>query len=176
MANDPRNIIICPSCGTENIEGADTCSHCTADLRSVDVPESTQADSDSDLALPVSSIRFEKPQIVAPTATIRETVAAMRVGMTGAVVVMEGDQIVGIITERDLLKRVAGVDGGMTSPVSEFMTKDPVTLRHTDPMAVALNKMGEGGFRHIPITQDHELVGIATARDVMAWVLGKYFG
>ncbi len=176
MANDLRNIVICPSCGTENIEGADTCSHCTADLRSVDVPESTQTDSESDLALPVSSIRFEKPQIVAPTATIRETVAAMRLGLTGAVVVMEGEKIVGILTERDLLKRVAGVDGGMTSLVSEYMTKDPVTLRHTDPMAVALNKMGGGGFRHIPITRDHELIGIATARDVMAWVLGKYFG
>ena len=176
MANDPRNIVICPSCGTENIEGADTCSHCTADLRSVDVPESTQTATDSDLALPVSSIRFEKPQVVPPSATIRETVAAMRMGMTGAVVIVDGERIAGIITERDILKRIAGVEGGMAATVTEYMTKDPVTLRHTDPMAVALNKMGEGGFRHIPIVKDHELIGIATARDVMAWVLGKYFG
>ncbi len=176
MANDPRNIVICPSCGTENIEGADTCSHCMADLRSVDVPESTQTDSESDLALPISSIRFEQPQIVAPTATIRETVAAMRLTVTGAVVIMEAGRVAGIITERDILKRIAGVAGGMSAPVTEHMTKDPVVLRQTDSMAVALNKMGEGGFRHIPITQDGEVVGIVTARDVMAWVLGKYFG
>ncbi|MEO6398655.1 MAG: CBS domain-containing protein [Tepidiformaceae bacterium] len=176
MANDPRNILICPSCGTENIEGSDTCEHCTADLRSVDVPESTQTATDSDLALPVSSIRFERPPTVPPTATVREAVDAMLGGRTGAVVVLDAGRISGILTERDVLKRIAGLADSSAAPVSEFMTKDPVTLRHNDPMAHALNKMGEGGFRHIPITQDGQLIGIATARDVMAWVLGKYFG
>jgi CBS domain-containing protein len=55
------------------------------------------------------------------------------------------------------------------------MTPDPVVLRDDDTMAMALNKMGDGGFRHIPIVKSGELVGIITARDVMSWVLGKYF-
>lgn len=176
MANDPRNIVICPSCGAENIEGSDTCEHCTADLRSVDVPESTQTATESDLALPVSSIRLEKPRTVPPSASVREAVNAMLTGPTGAVVVVDGGRITGIVTERDVLKRIAGMEERMSAPVGEVMTKDPVTLRHTDPMAHALNKMGEGGFRHIPVTRDGELTGIVTARDVMAWVLGKYFG
>ncbi|MEP6870775.1 MAG: CBS domain-containing protein [Anaerolineaceae bacterium] len=176
MANKQRNIVICPSCGAENIEGADSCDHCTADLGSVDVPESTQMDTDSDLALPISSVRFEKPQTVPLSATVREAVEAMLRGMTGAVVVLDSGRIVGILTERDVLKRIAGKGELMAEPVSAYMTKDPVTLRHTDPMAHALNKMGVGGFRHIPVTRDGELVGIATARDVMAWVMGKYFG
>ena len=176
MANNQRNIVICPSCGAENIEGADSCEHCTADLRSVDVPESTQMDTDSDFALPISSVRFEKPQTVPSSATVREAVEAMLRGKTGAVVVLHAGRIVGILTERDVLKRVAGKGELMAAPVSAYMTKDPVTLRHTDPMAHALNKMGVGGFRHIPVMRDGELVGIATARDVMAWVMGKYFG
>jgi len=50
-----------------------------------------------------------------------------------------------------------------------------VVLRDDDTMAMALNKMGDGGFRHIPIVRGGELVGMITARDVMGWVLGKYF-
>ena len=176
MANDPRNIVICPSCGTENIEGADSCEHCMADLRSVDVPDSTQTATESDLALPVSSIRFEKPQIVSPSASVRDAVNAMRIGLTGAVVVMDGERVAGILTERDVLKRIADLDGHMAAPVADYMTKDPVTLRHNDPMTHALNKMAVGGFRHIPVTREGELIGIVTVRDVMAWVLGKYFG
>ena len=176
MANNPRNIVICPSCGTENIEGADTCEHCMADLGSVDVPESTQTGTESDFALPVSSIRFEKPHTVDPSTPVRDAIDAMLKGMTGAVVVMDGRRIAGILTERDVLKRIAGLDERMAEPVSRYMTKDPVTLRHTDPMAHALNRMGDGGFRHIPVTRDGELMGIVTARDVMAWVMEKYFG
>ena len=176
MTNDQRNIVICPSCGSDNVEGADSCEHCMADLRSVDVPESTQAATESDLALPVSSIRFEKPQTVAPSATVRQAIDAMLKGMTGAVVVMDAGRVVGILTERDVLKRIAGLEERMSAPVSDYMTKDPVMLSFTDPMTYAMNKMGSSDFRHIPVTRDGELVGIVTARDVMGWVLGKYFG
>ncbi len=176
MANDQRNIVICPSCGTENIEGADTCEHCTADLRGADVPESTQVDTDSDLALPISSIRFERPQTVPSSATVSDAVDAMLTGKIGAVVIMDDGRIVGILTERDVLKRIAGIGERMAAPVSDYMTRDPVILRDSDPMAHAMNKMGVGGFRHIPVIQNGNLIGIATARDVMAWVMGKYFG
>jgi CBS domain-containing protein len=56
------------------------------------------------------------------------------------------------------------------------MTHDPVVLRDDDLMATALHKMGTGGFRHIPLVRDGELVAIITARDVVSWLLGHYFG
>jgi CBS domain-containing protein len=55
------------------------------------------------------------------------------------------------------------------------MTPDPVVLREDDTMAFALNKMGDGGFRHVPVVRDGELVGMITVRDIMNWVLGRYF-
>jgi CBS domain-containing protein len=55
------------------------------------------------------------------------------------------------------------------------MTPDPVVLRVDDSMAVALNKMGVGGFRHVPVTRDGTLVGLVTARDLMSWVMGRFF-
>ena len=46
------------------------------------------------------------------------------------------------------------------------MTPDPVVLRHDDTIAVAINKMAVGGFRHIPIVEDGRPTGVVTARDV----------
>jgi CBS domain-containing protein len=175
MANGPKNVVICPSCGHENIEGVDTCENCMTDLRTLDVPESVQIASEGDLTLPVSSLRLSKGRTVTADSTVRDAVAVMRDGATGAAVVTAGGSIVGIFTERDVLKRVACEPGALDAPVSAYMTADPVVLRDDDMMAVALNKMAAGGFRHIPVVRNGQLVAIVTARDVMSWVLGRYF-
>lgn len=176
MSSEPTNIVICPSCGFRNIEGTDTCEHCQADLRTVDVPEIFQVASESDLLLPVASLRLRPPAAVPPTATVAEAVTAMQGDTTGAVVITEAGQITGIFTERDVLKKCAGNAASSSQPVADYMTHDPVVLRLDDSMAVALNKMGVGEFRHIPIVgEDQELIGIVTARDVWQWVMGRYF-
>lgn len=175
MSVEQRNVVVCPSCGTENIEGVDTCEHCLMDLRSIDVPESAQVVPESDLTLPVSMARMTRPRTVSPDATVRQAVEEMRADPSGAVVVMELGRVVGIFTDRDVLMRVAGIPGAMDEPVARYMTPDPVVLREDDMMATALNKMGDGGFRHIPVVREGELVGMVTVRDIMNWVLGRYF-
>lgn len=175
MSVEQRNVVVCPSCGTENIEGVDSCEHCLMDLRSIDVPESAQVVPESDLTLPVSGARMTRPRTVSPGQTVRQAIDEMRTDPSGAVVVVEQGRVVGIFTDRDVLLRVAGVPGVMDEPVARYMTADPVVLRQDDMMATALNKMGDGGFRHIPVVRDGELVGMVTVRDIMNWVLGRYF-
>jgi CBS domain-containing protein len=176
VSNESTNIVVCPSCGAENIEGTDTCQNCQADLRSIDVPEIYQVASESDLLLPVSSLRLRKPETVRPTVSVSEAVAVMQRDPTGAVIIVDDGKIIGIFTERDLLKKCAGDPDALAAPVNEYMTHDPVVLRVTDSMAIALNKMGVGGFRHIPIIQEGGgLLGIVTARDVWQWLMGRYF-
>ncbi len=89
---------------------------------------------------------------VTPKTSVADAIHAMIVRRIGCVLVCEDDQLVGIFTERDVLLRVveSGTNPRIT-PVSEFMTKNPETLRVTDEVAYALNKMSVGGFRHIPI-------------------------
>jgi CBS domain-containing protein len=169
------NIVICPSCGAENIEGVDTCENCMQDLRSLDVPDTFQVASESDLTCRLDEIRLSRPQTVTRSMTVREVVPILRADPSGAVVVVDDDRIVGIFTDRDVLKRVAGVDGALDQPVSRYMTPDPVILHHDDTMAAALNKMGDGGFRHIPMVRDSRLAAIVTVRDIMHWLLGQYF-
>jgi len=175
MTIEPTNIVVCPSCGAENIEGVDTCENCLADLRSVDVPVTAQIASESDLNRPVGSIRLSKAKSVPSSATVREAVAAMQGEASGAVVVTLGGRVAGIFTERDVLKKIAGEPSRLDDLVTAHMTPDPVVLREDDAMAAALNKMGDGGFRHIPIVRDGELVAMVTGRDVWAWILGRYF-
>ncbi len=175
MVAKQENIVICPSCGAENIEGADNCERCMSDLRSIDVPETTQIVSESDLLIPISSVRMTRPRTISAAASVREAVAAMKDDPTGAVVVVNEGKTVGIFTDRDVLKKVAAKPGALAESIAGYMTHDLVVLREDDTMAYALNKMGDGGFRHIPVTRDGELVGMITVRDVMNWVLGRYF-
>ena len=77
------------------------------------------------------------------------------------VLVLDGERLVGIFTDRDAVLKVAGrsLDG---IAVGDVMTPDPVVLRHDDPIAVAIHKMAVGGFRHIPIVEDGRPTGVVT--------------
>lgn len=172
---DRTNIVICPHCGAENIEGSDLCGNCSMDLRTVDVPDSTRPASDSPFLTPISALRIREAATVPVSATVADTVAKLRGQTSGAIVVLSGTKIAGIFTERDVLKKVAGIDGIAAQPISAFMTPDPVVLRDDDTMAYALNKMGDGGFRHIPVTRGGALIGLLTAREVLGWVMSTYF-
>ncbi len=175
MSSEPANVIVCPSCGAENIEGSDACERCLMDLTSVDVPDAAQVLNESDLALPIAAARWSKPVTIQASSTVREAIRLMQAERSGAVVVLDGLAIAGIFTDRDVLTRVATRDDVLDAPVSTVMTPDPVVLREDDLMAYALNKMGDGGFRHIPVVRDGQLVGILTGRDVLNWVMGRYF-
>ncbi len=170
------NVVLCPDCGHENIEGSDNCENCGADLRTLDVPETMQPASESDLSRPLGEAQLSKPLTIDERATVREAIKQLRAEHVGALVVVRGSEVVGIFTERDVLKKVAATRQSLDVAVTEVMTRDPVVLRDDDSMAVALNKMGVGGFRHIPLTHEGKLVAIVSVRDVLKWVLGRYLG
>ena len=165
----PADMVACPRCGHENVRGADACDECLSDLSALGMPSSEQFDT------PLSEVRLSKPTIVRATATVREAVYAIVADHSGAAVVVGPAGIVGVFTERDVLHKIAGRPLALGEPVSLYMTKDPVVLRDDDTMAHALNKMGLGGFRHIPLARDGQPVAMVTARDVMQWLMSCYF-
>ena len=114
------NIVVCPSCGAENIEGVDTCENCLMDLRTVDVPVTHQVEGESDLLELLSSARLSKPRVMRPGATVREAVRVLAGEPTGAVVVADGDRVVGIFTERDVLKRIAAHQERLDDPTKRW--------------------------------------------------------
>lgn len=168
MTSAQTGHVVCPRCGHGNIMGMDACENCMAALTSPGEPE-------SDLLLPLTEIRLSRIKVAAPDASVREAVAVLRQEASGAIIVVQHGEVVGIFTERDFLKRIAGHPERLDEPLSKHMTPDPVILRDTDTMAIAVNKMGLGGFRHIPLVHDGRLVALVTGRDVMQWLMMRYF-
>jgi CBS domain-containing protein len=84
----------------------------------------------------------------------------------GAVLVMEGERLVGILTERDMLKAVAqGFKD--EAKVSEWMTRHPETIEASDSTEHAAALMIHGGFRHLPVLEEGRVAGIVSIRDLM---------
>ena len=101
---------------------------------------------------------------------VREAVAIMREHHVGCVLVVEGERLAGILTERDLLLKMEHAD--LDGPVSRLMTPDPETLSPDDPIVYALNKMSVGGFRHVPLVDgDGRPVGVVSVKDVVDYIV-----
>jgi CBS domain-containing protein len=99
-------------------------------------------------------------------ATLGEAAAKMAERGVGAVVVLEGDAIAAILTERDVMKAVAAGQDGSAS-VTDWMTRHPDTIEPGDTTDHAASLMIHGGFRHLPVVEEGKVVGIVSIRDLM---------
>jgi CBS domain-containing protein len=100
--------------------------------------------------------------------TVLETVQAMVEHNIGAVPVLHNDKLVGIFSERDLMKRVVaeGRDPRSTC-MAEVMTDDPLTISTHEDLETCMALMRRHGFRHLPVCHDGHLVGIVSLRDIL---------
>jgi CBS domain-containing protein len=107
---------------------------------------------------------------VEPTTSISEAAARMTERGVGAAVVLTGDTVSGILTERDVLRAVAtgSVEG---THVAAWMSRDPETIETSDSTGSAAAIMIHGGFRHLPVCDDGKPVGIVSIRDLMKVVV-----
>jgi len=105
---------------------------------------------------------------VAADTTLGDAARQMRGRNVGAAVVMEVDRIVGIFTERDLLRAIADSRHPDQGRVQSYMTPDPITLPPDHPPSEAARIMTERRFRHIPVVDQGRLVGIVSIRDLVS--------
>jgi CBS domain-containing protein len=128
-----------------------------------------------DDALRNASIRALDPQpavTVDEETSIADSIRCMIDQGIGAVLVTRGGRAVGIFTERDVLKRVSSRGSDHGQPVSAVMTPDPECLDLDDGIGFALNRMIEGGFRHVPILDgDGRPVAVLSLREVVAFIV-----
>jgi CBS domain-containing protein len=105
------------------------------------------------IQIPLKSLSLKEAFSVKPSTSVAECLAIMASNNYGCLLIHSDDnKIIGLISERDVLKKSLTKDGKFgTAPVSEFMTKDPQTLKANLSIARALHLMSVGGFRHIPV-------------------------
>ncbi len=155
----------CPACGYESLIGTDTCENCGADVAGRDLPQQALTFRGPLLGGNVDDLGGPDPLLVAVDTPVDAVIDRMQDAEQDCALIVDGDRLVGIFTDRDAVLKVAGKPHE-TLLVRELMTPDPVVLRHDDPIAVAIHKMAIGGFRHIPIVEAGRPTGIVTARDI----------
>ena len=100
--------------------------------------------------------------------TVLETVRAMVERNIGAVPVIHGGKLVGIFSERDLMRRVVaeGRDPRSTC-IAEVMTDDPMVVGTAEDLETCMTLMRRHGFRHLPVCHEGHLVGVVSLRDIL---------
>jgi CBS domain-containing protein len=159
----------CPSCGCTNLPGAETCSNCQQDLTKWDLPHPRDRVERSLMEEHVRVLPVHPPETVLPETPLSVAIARMLESNIGAVLVVDAaGQLLGILSERDLLKKVAGIHEGYAElPVSRFMTARPETVAPTDTLNFALQKMDAGGYRHVPVVDNGRPISVVSVRDMI---------
>lgn len=103
---------------------------------------------------------------IRPTTTVAEAATLMGTRHAGSALVMEDEALVAIFTERDVLRAMAADFDSGREPVSNWMTRDPVTVEPEVSTEEALDRMLEGHFRHLPVVQADMVVGVVSIRDL----------
>jgi len=104
---------------------------------------------------------------IEPTVTLSEAARVMRRREVGAAVVTSGGDLVGIFTERDLLRAIAEGCHPDEKRVESYMTPDPVTLPPDHLPSEAAQIMHDRKFRHIPVVEDGDVIGVVSIRDLV---------
>lgn len=166
----------CPFCGHKNLPGDDRCKHCLHSLMQKSLPHTRRrGDTFQDALLnePVSELLTGADLLVcSPDDTVAEILAIFQKEKKGCVLVYKKKKLVGILSNRDLLLRVAEVHRDLGKlKVEDVMTRDPGWVRPEDPIAFAVNKMAMGGYRHVPVLNaDGTPVSILLIRDVLRYL------
>ncbi len=168
----------CPACGHKNLPGSDECEACQGDLTFLDGTTPKSRIEKILMSDKLSKVGHRKAVIVSRITSVLEAIHKMNEQKIGNALVMNGEKLEGILTERDILLKILGKEGKDPDlskiTVEKVMTHNPTILSEEDTLAVALNKMSVGGYRHIPILKNGQPVGVISVRDVLKY-LAKLF-
>jgi CBS domain-containing protein len=161
--------MICPTCGHDNLPGVEQCGNCQHDLTPLDRPCADNRVERHLMEDQVESLTPHPPMTIAPTATVRQAIDLMLAHNVGALLVIDdAGKLLGIFSERDLLKKVAGVHEQFAElPVNRFMTPRPEAVTASDTLNFVLHKMDGGGYRHVPVLEGGRPVSMLSVRDML---------
>lgn len=112
-----------------------------------------------------------------PEDTLQEVASRMADGDFGFVPVIEGDRLIGTLTDRDIAVRAVAKGAGPDSPVSEFLSRDAVTVLDSDDLKIALDLMSRARIRRLPVVDKNtRLVGVVSLGDLSVKVKERYAG
>jgi len=105
---------------------------------------------------------------IGPDLTLAQVCAELEQKRVGALIVCDADRVVGVVSERDIVRAVAS-DGAacLTRPVSDYMTKDVVFAEPAETVAILMTRMTDRRIRHLPVISEARLAGVISIGDVV---------
>lgn len=105
---------------------------------------------------------------VSPDAKLSAAIKLLAEKRIGALLVMDGHRLDGIVSERDVVRALADRGAGvLDEPVSAIMTRKVTTCGRTETVAILMEKMTTGKFRHLPVIEDSRVIGVVSIGDVV---------
>ncbi|HLX13244.1 MAG TPA: CBS domain-containing protein [Bacteroidota bacterium] len=125
---------------------------------------------------PVKDLNFPAPVMLDIEETVQDAIMFMQVKQFGCVLITEKHQLVGILTERDIIAKAIGDDKDFHSQkVRDIMTPNPEAFQSDDSLGFIMKAMTVGGYRHVPIVDaDNTPVGIISVRDIIAFIVEHF--
>lgn len=105
---------------------------------------------------------------VEPDTTVAQAATVMAEKRIGSALVMDGDDLAGIFTERDIVRALSQDFDAPGHPIAHWMTRDPKTIGPDETTQAALDRMLHGGFRHLPVVEEGRVIGVVSLRDLAA--------
>jgi CBS domain-containing protein len=139
-------------------------------LEEVGLDEGRDTEIDRELGqdavlVPIAELDLPVPFLIVKEATVLQAIHQMAELKVGSALIMDGDEIAGIVTERDFLMKVSEAEGLDSMPITDVMTQTPKTLSMNDMVADAMELMNSGGYRRVPVVDDTgKPVGIFSIR------------
>jgi CBS domain-containing protein len=123
----------------------------------------------------VSRLLPTAPWRVRPEQEVADAVALMRQQRVGCVLVCQDVRLVGIFTERDLMRRVLAEGLPLTVPIATVMTPNPVVVHPKESVGAAVRRMEEGGYRHLPVVdQAGRPLGVLSVKRIVHYLVEHF--
>lgn len=105
---------------------------------------------------------------IAPDITVAAACAELDMRRVGALIVCDGDRVVGVFSERDVVKAISAEGAGaLTRPVSDFMSADVVFAKPSETVAILMGRMTDRRIRHLPVLRESRLAGVISIGDIV---------
>lgn len=170
--------IKCPACGYTNTPEEDRCGQCLESLMVRDIKKIKKLDrlQQTMMKVPIADLLTGEDLLVAsPSDTIQKVVKILQEKNKSCVLVYKKKKLVGILSNRDILLKVADPKQDLSKiKVEQVMTVNPEYVKPEDPIAFIVNKMALGGFRNVPVLQeDGNPISIILIKDVLNYLSSR---
>ncbi len=123
----------------------------------------------------LTRLPIREPLLVEKGSLVQDVIPQMKVKRVGCVLIHDKGKLIGIFTERDVLRKIVPTLSSLKNPIGNFMSPNPKTLKINQTVGTVIKLMSEGGYRNLPVVNtDGSILGTINVKDVVRYLAGFF--